>query len=702
MIEILECTVAPTNVPEESLDSLTQLWILRILVLLGGHRKFLNESGFTNENLARSLGLTNMLDPLDESEEFSSKKMLAALRRKHQELEASVDQAMLPVNLQKNMTQLADLVGLTAAEQQILSFATLAKSVRSLRRTTEWLGELNGTQLLDVLTDVLNLPESQVRQALAPDATLARSGLLGLRRREDASFCDKLALLSNAFTDLMLAADTQPIDLLRGVVSPAQPAHLRLTDYVHVQEDVRILRLYLQRALLDKRKGVNILLYGTPGTGKTQLAGALAQDLNTPLFEVAYLGKDGDPISGNQRLSAFRAAQNFFEPGQYLLIFDEVEDIFRDDDSFLAGKSRASRYKAWMNRMLEENAIPALWLSNSIQDFDPSHLRRFDMVLQLPVPPKKQRERILQAHCGDLANTPTLARMAESEALAPAVITRTSAALRSIRHELPPQGCGDALERMLSNTLEAQGHRPLLKNDPNRLPEIYDPQFIHADADLGAVAAGLVAARTGRLCLYGPPGTGKTAYARWLAEQMEVPLLCKRVSDLISKYLGESEQNIAHAFAQAEQDGALLLIDEVDSFLQDRRGAQQSWEVAVVNEMLTQMESFGGVFIASTNLMTGLDQAALRRFDLKVRLDFLRPEQAWDLMRRYCEQLGLPPPQANLQSRLMRLQRLTPGDFATVRRQHRFHPLTSADALVTALEAECSLKEGGKAAVGFV
>lgn len=247
--------------------------------------------------------------------------------------------------------------------------------------------------------------------------------------------------------------------------------------------------------------------------------------------------------------------------------------------------------------------------------------------------------------------------------------------VRSIRDELGPAGAGSAFERLISNVLEAQGHRPLTQHDPNRLPEIYDPVFIHADADLSSVAAGIVKARSGRLCLYGPPGTGKTAYGRWLAQQLDSPLLVKRASDLMSPFVGENEQNIALAFRQAAQDGALLLIDEVDSFLQDRRGAQRGWEVSLVNEMLTQMESFPGVFIASTNLMTGLDQAALRRFDLKVKFDFLRPEQVWELLRRHCIALNFGTPQPDLLPRVMRLFQLTPGDFAAVLRQHRFRPI---------------------------
>lgn len=264
-------------------------------------------------------------------------------------------------------------------------------------------------------------------------------------------------------------------------------------------------------------------------------------------------------------------------------------------------------------------------MSNSIGGLDPAFVRRFDMVLSLPVSPKKQRLRIIEQTCSDVLDASGRARMAESESLAPAVVTRAASVGRLIRGDLGQAGASNAMALLIDSTLQAQGHLPTLRSDATRLPEVYDPAFIQADADLADVAAGLVQSRSGRLCLYGPPGTGKTAYGRWLAAQMGVPLPVKRASDLMSKYLGESEQNIASAFRQAEQDGALLLIDEVDSFLQDRRGAQRSWEVSQVNEMLTQMESFGGVFIASTNLMTGLDPAALRRFVLKVRFDFMKP-----------------------------------------------------------------------------
>lgn len=140
----------------------------------------------------------------------------------------------------------------------------------------------------------------------------------------------------------------------------------------------------------------------------------------------------------------------------------------------------------------------------------------------------------------------------------------------------------------------------------------------------------------------------------------------------------------------------------MDSFLQDRRNAQRNWEVSQVNEMLTQMESFPGVFIASTNLMDNLDQASLRRFDLKVKFGFLKEEQAWQLFCRYCRQLELSASDEVSRKRLSRLHNLTPGDFAAVARQGRFRRIASAGELIASFEAECALKENAKAAIGFV
>lgn len=125
--------------------------------------------------------------------------------------------------------------------------------------------------------------------------------------------------------------------------------------------------------------------------------------------------------------------------------------------------------------------------------------------------------------------------------------------------------------------------------------------------------------------------------------------------------------------------------------------------MTAVNEVLTQMEAYSGVFIAATNLMVNLDPAALRRFDLKVRFDFLNSKQAWSLFRHHAQALGLDAAKSGIAGRLRKLAVLTPGDFATVARQARFKPFTQVEHLLDALAAECAAKEQGRhAAIGFL
>jgi ATPases of the AAA+ class len=153
----------------------------------------------------------------------------------------------------------------------------------------------------------------------------------------------------------------------------------------------------------------------------------LACELACELFEVASEDADGDPVNGERRLRAFRAAQSFFAQREALVVFDEVEDVFNDGNGIFGRKSTAQLRKAWINRMLEENPVPTLWLSNSIEGLDPAFIRRFDMVFELPVPPKRQRERILQTSCGDLLDARSISRIADAESLAPAVVVKAGA-----------------------------------------------------------------------------------------------------------------------------------------------------------------------------------------------------------------------------------------------------------------------------------
>lgn len=150
----------------------------------------------------------------------------------------------------------------------------------------------------------------------------------------------------------------------------------------------------------------------------------------------------------------------------------------------------------------------------------------------------------------------------------------------------------------------------------------------------------------------------------------------------------------------------MLLIDEADSFLQDRQRAQRSWEISHVNELLTQMERFEGVLVMCTNLFDQLDAAALRRFDIKVKLNYLRADQRSALFDDCVVRYGIAAPASQheqARERLARLDRLTPGDFQTVLRRRRLVGAGDVLSFVEALAAEQAVKRDGESrAIGFV
>lgn len=677
----------------ERIPCIIKLWILRMLVPLGGHQEFISKRELQNEGLARLLGLGDWIDC--EYEEFKPRAIYGQLRAEYRKAEQSRQDVHQSKIMTDNVARLSALAGLSDYECRILEFAVSIHGFPLLDDTADFLGDLSSDKAIRVLSVVLDLPEPDVRSALSHGGALAGSGLV---RLDSGSAClrSKLDLLSSGFADTVMSSVADPVTLLQNIVVPGRPATLSFDDFIHIESALRVLRPFLKNTIDAKRTGVNILVYGPPGTGKSELARILAMEADCELFEVASEDEDGDPISGKWRLKAFRAAQNFFSSRRALLVFDEVEDVLTDEGGFFLNERRRQTCKGWVTRMLEMNPLPTIWVTNSIQSVDQAVIRRFDMVMELPVPPKRQRERIVRLACGAILPEESIRRIAKSEQLSPAVVNRAAATVQSIRKELGEEMIPGAVEQLISSTLVAQGHDSIRKNYTGQFPAIYDPTFINADADLVALANGLAHVRSGRVCLYGPPGTGKTAFGQWLADRLNVPLNVKRASDLLSMWVGGTEQNIARAFHEAEHEGALLLIDEVDSFLQDRRRAQHSWEVTAVNEMLTQMESFPEVFIASTNLMDGLDQAALRRFDIKLKFDFMKAGQSWMLLQSHCVALALPQPGPDQKVKLARLGNLTPGDFAAVIRRNRFSPLNNADAFLDALEKECLVKENGQ------
>jgi len=611
------------SVEAQSTQQLKQYWLSRAVLFCNGLPIFL-ANHFRNDEILEFLGLAeNTLEDLKKPE---IKKIL-----KDHCVSLTPTHSPRHGNIFDNLHNVAQHFALNAVEEEIMLFALMLDLDSSFAGCFDLFGELTNRSLFSYLDRILDIPEKQITDALQSSNLLSNSGLLKVptnSRSFDQKF-DVLKGLSSSLDDHQ--PDIHSIFSNYIVAAPAPilaPAH-----YSHIKSDYERISLYLKNVCHKKITGSNILIYGAPGTGKTQLVRVLSSQLKLSLNEISVENQEGEILSSQQRVTACQLAQKILNKREnQCLLFDEIEELF-DDDFFnaLMDRSHSSSKvgKAWFNQLLEKNTVPTFWLSNNINSMDEAFIRRFDLVIELTIPPRSTRQHILTESLKHThVSSAWIERMAQLEQLPPAVITR-AARVSDIIGESDSTKVEVHLESIISNSLKAMGHQH--KMPANYNANFYDPKLINTPAPLAKIAKGLGLSGAGRLCFFGPPGTGKSAYAKYLAEHLDKPIIEKRASDIIDCYVGGTEKNIAHMFAEANSEQGVLLLDEADSFLRDRNTSRHSWETTQVNELLVQMENYNGIFICSTNLMNNLDSAALRRFDFKLEFTYLKDEQAWQL-----------------------------------------------------------------------
>ena len=684
------------QVVEKELIDKVSLWMLRIIIKIGASKKLIDKENYiSQDDIAHFLDIGSYVD-LDK-DEYKRSEPVDILKQNYIKLENKKKFTSSEI-LSKNIQQISKLMQLNPYEEQILEFTVLINQYEILDYTADLLGNsLNSSQAKRMLSSILDIPIEYINDAFKSNSKFSKSSIVTMNKGITHDLRNKIEILSPEFADNMLNLDEDISAMLKDAVRPCTTSNLTLKDYTHISKDIDIVLPYLKNVHKTGQTGVNILFYGLPGTGKTELAKVISKTLKTELFEISYANEEEEAIDGKKRLMAYKTAQSLLTNKNIILMYDEAEDIFESSDSPFSPKRQEN--KAWINRILETNTIPTIWITNNIHSIDNAMVRRFDFSVEIPIPNKKKRAEIIKQYSHDLLDEQSIQILAEHEKLAPALITRAA----KVVSRLETKDTVKAFTQVLNNTLKAQGYTEVKEKLTPTLPPVYDPKFINTTTDLEALTKGIKKHPNARLCLYGAAGTGKSAFGRYIAETLNKPLLLKKGSDLISKWVGGTEQNIARAFEEAREEKAVLVFDEVDSFLADRTQAKQSWEVTQVNEMLVQMENFEGIFIATTNLMDNLDKASLRRFDLKLEFNYLNAEQSWRMFLSYCKDLNLSKPLKAYKKAVKSLRYLTPGDFAAVTRQHRFRPICDVQDFITRLEDEVAVKSVSSGGVmGFL
>jgi SpoVK/Ycf46/Vps4 family AAA+-type ATPase len=589
--------------------------------------------------------------------------------------------------VEKNINALAGLLQLNKAERALLLYGTLARYQRDMRSILVEFKVNNAPEAYAAIAEVAGVNPDQVAEALRAGSRLERIGLVeNLISEHNITDLADLMKVSEKLPPVLMRQYRDQAELMAVFTRLSAKSTLTLEDFAFVAEDAQVLRALLANAVARQEVGINVLLYGPPGTGKTELAKVAAQAAGLELFEVEYADRDGNSLSGRDRYRSLQIAQVFLKgSAQAALLFDEVEDVFPPlsseavqrmarAESQVAPTSSSVSGKAWVNQVLESNVVPTIWVTNRIEQIDPAFRRRFAYHLELKSPPPGAREELVRKTLAGVAVSDAfVARLTRRKALTPAQI-RTAVRFAHLACA-PKIPCGHAdleglIERQLKNADQALGNR-VRDGVRGAGSGAYDMALLNVQSrfEIPRMVQALQARGHGTLCFYGPPGTGKTALAEHIATTLAQPLHIRQASDLMSKYVGETEQNMATMFREAAAENAILLLDEADSFLQDRRGAQRSHEVSEVNEMLQGMEHFHGIFICNTNLMDRIDQAALRRFTFKIAFQPLsRTQRLAHFVTEACAGDTTQLSQG-MEQRLASLDQLCVGDFSVVARQ---------------------------------
>ncbi len=458
------------------------------------------------------------------------------------------------------------------------------------------------------------------------------------------------------------------------------------------------------KSIINKNKAGYILLYGDPGTGKTEFSKILPVLCNKKSF---FLKRN--PLKNTAYIETLITALNLLNINEEVLIVDEADNLLNSEmeicvEGSNGGNSTSILSKEIINQLLDDFDGKIIFITNKISDISASVLRRLHLHIEFKSISVKQRKKIWEK----VFNTQTV--FSENDLKQFSVLYRTNPArirqIADICLSMNEQGLDH--NHIISSTHDMLKRGELIfTGEPagtHKIEETYNCSFLNTSMEAEELLKYLKSwwnnykeKSTGvNVLFYGFPGTGKSAFARYLSSELGIIPIVKKASDLISPWVGMTEMNIRDSFNEAE--GNMLILDEADSLIIDRQTANRSWERSQTNELLTNMENFSGLLVATTNFTKALDFASFRRFAFKI--EFFPPNkiQRLEMIKSYFPEVCFTDKDC---TEFDKLHDLTPGDLNTVKTRFRFSELVNAQQVIKELNNELDSRNLYTRQIGF-
>lgn len=588
----------------------------------------------------------------------------------------------------RRVKELCGALDLSALQTEILEFAfTCALGGEFYSLMSSLAQRFKGRTR--IWESIFNCTSSDLMTALARDGNLFRSGVL--EPSDSAGLVRVNTYWIESFVESKGTFEEQLVEPLKAERNAGVMAVLDAPD---MELAVNVLR-----GKKAKAKGVNLLLYGAVSLDKRKI---LLEMIDSSKREAWHLKFDDIP-RGARRTAAYVAFRLMDKYPDRVLVIEQPGDILEEGGNnflkMLFGIEMEAKPSRDGELFLTNFTTPAIWLLSETATFSSDTIARF--VFHAPLKKadrhqrKKQMELLLsESKLGKVVQDKII-RLDGVSSLQIDSALQAASLSGATRGKVRDQAVLTAIQR----SQKALG-RDLTEKFKASVTQ-YSTDYLNCSGRFGPpqILEALQRTRQGALVFYGPPGTGKTQFVEHMAAQLGIPLIAKHASDLMSKYIGDNEKNIASMFEEAANEDAMLLLDEGDSFLRDRSFARSQWEISMVNELLQRMERFPGIFVVCTNLFSGLDAAALRRFTFKLEFGELTMDQRWNM---FVNEAGLKAELSNLSretkekwwERLAFMPLLTPGDFATVQRQCKLLQTTlTPEEWLFQLEQEVKVKK---------